>query len=126
LQVISHTAREIYFASGAFRDGAAQQRSLTSAQRKRFYGEVLPILNRLTSVGLPAIAHTLLETFESFLEFDPPGVFLQVTKTVRESRAGGYQYESMAVDLIVRIVKRYLAEYRAIFQSSEECRRALV
>jgi hypothetical protein len=130
LQVVSHVAKEIYFASGAFSDNqqgrASTSRPVASPERRRFYFEAQPLLEQLANVGLPAISHTLLETLESFIEIDPRGVFLRVSKTVRESRPGGYQYESMAVDLIVRIVERYLAEYRLLFQQDEDCRRALV
>jgi hypothetical protein len=38
----------------------------------------------------------------------------------------GYQYESLAADLMVRLVERYLADYRPLLRQSDECRRRLV
>jgi KaiC/GvpD/RAD55 family RecA-like ATPase len=130
LKVVEHVAKEMYFASGAFHESQsvadANRSSLSPEAARRFYAEAQPILDRLTSQGYPAISHTLLETLEAFVEIDPPAVFLRITKVVREGRAGGYQYESMAADLVVRIVKRYLAEYRLIFRQHAACRAALV
>ena len=38
-----------------------------------------------------------------------------IARAVRSADQGGYSTEPMAADLIVRIVERYLADYRAIF-----------
>jgi hypothetical protein len=40
--------------------------------------------------------------------------------------SGGYQFEQMAADLVVRLVERYLAEYRELLQNDPKCRQALV
>lgn len=37
----------------------------------------------------------------------------------RAAEATGYQYESLAAAAIVRIVERYVAQYRALFADSE-------
>jgi len=130
LHVVAHIAKEIYFASGAF-DNQQQGSSrgahhLTLPQKGRFYIEMQPLFDQLADLGMPAISHTLLETLESLIQFDPRGIFLSVNNTVRKARAGGYQFEQMAVELIVRIVERYLAEYRLIFQQDKDCRQALI
>ena len=39
---------------------------------------------------------------------------------------GGYQYDQMAEEVIVRIVDRYLADYRELFQTDEEARQRLI
>ena len=59
------------------------------------------------------------------IEIDPTQVFLRIEKIVNVARSGRYQFESLAVDLMVKMIERYLAEYRGTFQSAE-CRRALV
>ena len=38
-----------------------------------------------------------------------------IAQAVKSAEQGGYSNEQMAADLIVRIVKRYLADYRAVF-----------
>jgi hypothetical protein len=80
----------------------------------------------LADVGLPSLTHHLLETLESFVVIDPRGVFLRIGRVVRSGERGGYQYEQVAVDLLVRLVERYLAEYRTLLREDERCRRTLL
>jgi hypothetical protein len=52
---------------------------------------------------------------EIFIPLDPSGVFELIAQSVKSSEQDGYSNESIAADLIVRIVQRYLADYRAVF-----------
>lgn len=45
---------------------------------------------------------------------------------MRAAVDGGYQFDQLAADLVVRVVERYLAEYREMLQESPECRQVLV
>jgi hypothetical protein len=38
----------------------------------------------------------------------------------------GYQYDLMAESLMVRLIERFLAEYRSILREDEECRKVLI
>lgn len=77
-------------------------------------------------IGLVPIAHHLLETLEVLIPYDPSGVFRRVVAVIRGGRKGRYQYDRMAEEILVRVVERYLADYRSIFQRDEEARRALI
>lgn len=129
LRLIDGVGSEIYFASGAYdskhqgQPGAARTLKPDS---ERFYWEVGVILDELAEAGLASVAHHLLETLEFFVPLDPRGVFLRIGGVVRAGQQGGYHYESLAADLIVRLVERYLAEYRSLLRDDPECRRALV
>jgi len=129
LRLIDGIAREVYFASGAY-DSKRQNQSRLEQKLKpeweRFYWEAGPILDELAKVGYPSVAHYLLETLEFFIPLDPRGVLLRVGNVVRLAREWGYQYEPMAVDLIVGFVKRYLADYRPLLRDDLDCRRMLV
>jgi hypothetical protein len=130
VRVLDHAAKELYFASGAY-DNRRQtrrpgQEDLTTDQRRRFFEESGPILDALSDSGQPSIAHHLLQTLESFVSFDPRAVFLSARNVVRAGVSGGYQFEQMAADLVVRLVERYLAEYRELLQDDPECRQALI
>jgi hypothetical protein len=70
---------------------------------------------RLASVVVAQTAHHLIQALETFIPIDPPGVFALIAQSVKSAELGGYSGESMAADLIVRIVQRYLADYRAVF-----------
>jgi hypothetical protein len=130
VRVLDYAAKELYFASGAFNDRGQNrlpgQRELNADERRRFFEETGPIVEALSDLGFPATAHNLLQTLESFISFDPRRVFLSVGAIVRAAVGGGYQFEQMAADLVVRLVERYLAEYREMLQESPDCRQVLV
>jgi hypothetical protein len=121
---------QIYFASGAFEEKKQGKevpaRVLGIDRKRRFLEEISPLIDELATLGFPSIVHHLLETLETFIPLDPTAVFRRIGYIVRAGLAGGYQYESLAADLIVELIERYLAEYRAIFREDEECQRTLL
>ena len=128
-RLIDYIGSEIYFASGAYgakgHSRTADQRPFTPEEKVRFYHEAKHILDELADVGLPSLAHHLLETLEAFIPSDPEGVFLRIGRVIQGGKKWDYQYEPLAADLMVRLVEQYLAEYRAILRENEECRRTL-
>jgi hypothetical protein len=123
-QLIDSIGDELYFASGAF-DGMADQKPLTHDERARFYDEAGHIIDDLADMGLASLTHHLLEILESFIPFNPSSVFRRIGRVILAGKKGNYQYESLAADLMVRLVERYLAEYRSLLREDEECRRIL-
>lgn len=128
-QLLDEIGVEIYSASGAF-DGAQPNATVASRlpgpEHERFYREVRPILDNLAQIGLFSVVHSLLETLEFFIPVDPRGVFLRIVEAVRTGQKGGYQYDSGACNLMVRLTQRYLAEHRPLLNRDVECRRALI
>jgi hypothetical protein len=117
-------AREVLFASGVRFDGQTQKERLT-LQQERFYSELSPTIDRLVHTGLsPAIYH-LGQMLEAYVSLHPSRVFLQIATAVESGKRWNYQYESLAADLIVRVVERYLAEQRSLLQEDVDCRTAL-
>lgn len=57
---------------------------------------------------------------------DPYRVFMRIAAVILGGRRGGYQYDSMAERILDRVVERYFADYRAVFQKDEEIRSALI
>lgn len=129
LQQIDSIAHCIYFASEV---NTVKQQSQAAAERalqpelKRFYQETSSMLDELAATGRPSITHRLLEMLEFFVPIDPKGVFLRIGRVVRDGQQGGYEYESLAADLVVRLVERYLAEHRTLLQEDIECRKTLI
>ncbi|MEW5925911.1 MAG: hypothetical protein AB1941_00355 [Gemmatimonadota bacterium] len=115
---------DLYFASGAHDD--EEEVPPESGVQERLLREAGPVIDVLADVGLPSLTHHLLETLEVLVPFDPRGVFMRVAAAIRGGRKGGYQYDSMAERVLVRVVQRYLADYRAVFQADEAARLALV
>lgn len=124
-KLTSSIATEIYFASGAHQPNSAGPPAIPSQEQERFYREADGVFDQLAAVGLPGLAHHLTETMEMFIPVDPAGVFLRIAAIVRAGRTWDYEYEQLAQDLIVRIVERYLAEYRSLLQQDRGCQTAL-
>ncbi|MBL8190653.1 MAG: hypothetical protein JNK38_21720 [Acidobacteria bacterium] len=118
---------QIYFASGAYQDNNGEEKVPCGVlERKRFWIQSRSILELLSEFGYPSLTHYLLETLEYLITFEPDAVFLLIGRVVGKGREGGYQYESLAIDLIVRMVERFIAEYRHHLQENEACRRVLI
>jgi hypothetical protein len=117
---------ELYFASGAFQDRPhAPPPVLTIPEQIELYHAITASWDLLAEIGTPRLAHRLVETLEMFVPIDPARVFLLIGQSVLAGRLWSYHFESQAVDLVVRIIRTYIAEHRSIFESSPECLRAL-
>lgn len=112
--ILDEIALRLQFAAGAHHDGGLPDDTVSPAQ-VRLYWEAKPIMVRLANAIVAPVAHCLIQGLERFIPVDPHGVFSLIAQAVKSAERGGYSNESMAADLIVRIVKRYLADYRAIF-----------
>jgi hypothetical protein len=132
LRVLDHVATEIYFGSGAYggRDRQIDDETPSGQSpevRSRFLSEMARTLGALAHVPYPSVTHHLLQTLEAFVPDDPPGIFRLVTEVlVSGGRTGEYQLESLGSDLFVKIVRRYLADYRAVIASDHDLRHRLM
>jgi len=129
MHLLDRIGIEVYFASGVYdaeRQGNTYGERGISPKSRRFYLEGGMILDALADIALPSITHHLVKTLKYFIPSNPSEVFLRIHRAVLAGQQGGYQYESMASEIIVQLVERYLAEYRALLQEDADCRRALV
>jgi len=117
---------QIYFASGAFRDNPEEKVPRGEQERRRFWDESRPVLELLAQFPHPSLTHHLLQTIEYFVPLDPDETFLLIGRVVLKGREGGYQYESLAIDLIVRLIERFIAEFPDRLQENVACRKALI
>lgn len=113
-RVLDEVSIRLFFASGAHSNDLIPPNAITP-QSARLYSESSGIFARLGGAIVAPIAHHLIEALEAFIPLDPPGVFAIIAQAVRSAEQGGYALESMAADLVVRIVERYLADYRFVF-----------
>jgi len=126
-QCVDAIAHQVYFASGAFDLQQNQPKEVPDReQRERFLKEASPTFDQLAASRLTSVAYNLAATLESLMEFDPPAVFLRLRNVIVDAQSDGLQFESLAVDVVVRTVKRFLAEYRAVLRDRSDCRVALV
>jgi hypothetical protein len=124
-RTLDFIGNQIYFASGAY-DGKNQDQVLSKEERAAFWLEAQGIIAALTASALPSIAHHLIQTLQSFLVLAPADVFHNIAAVVRSAQRWGYQYESMAIDLLVEITELYLAQYPTLLQDDKQCRQELM
>jgi hypothetical protein len=126
--IVDAAMRELYFASGAYdpQSSPASPPRAPQPVHQRFYREAHDLLDQMVEIQLPSVTHHLVETLQFFVPLDPRGVFLWVDRAVTEGgQQGGYQLEPLAVDLVVGLIRRYLADYRELLHQDADCRRAL-
>lgn len=95
--------------------------------QRRFLNDYESTLQVLATVSHPSITHHLLQTLEGYIEVDPERVFrLVMTALTSGGATGQYQFESLGVDLFVKIVRRYLADYQSLLASKLDLQSLLV
>lgn len=93
---------------------------------EQFYWESGALLDKLSAVAMPIVTHQILETLEFFIPSDSRGVLLRIGRVLESGKKGGYQFESLGAQLLVKIVERYLAEYIDLLQKDGECRQVIL
>jgi HEAT repeat protein len=126
-QLLDTSATELFFASGAYAEQQSNaEEHLTPAVRERFYREGDRIIDVLNTVGVPAVAHHVLQTLATYVEIDPRGILIRVGGLLDAGRDWGYQVEGLAEQEFVQLVERYLAAHRGLLLGDRESRRILL
>jgi HEAT repeat protein len=126
-RLLDMSATELYFGSGAYAEQQADaDKRLKPAVRQRFYREGSRIIDVLVTVGIPAVAHHVLQTLSAYVEFDPRGILLRIGHVLDAGREWGYQLEGLAEKEFVRLVELYLASHRDLLLGDRESRRILL
>jgi len=127
--VIEQACNQLYFGSGAFQSngGKEDELGLPDAQaKKRFLAHYAPILDTLAIHAQARTVHNLVELLGFLMEGDPSGVFDRLVTILLGAAANdGYQFEALGLDSLVKLVRRYLADHRGIFEYPDR-RRKLV
>lgn len=125
--VMGHLMNQVYFGSGAHADNREANVGLTSPDTvHRFLVDYRPMLALLATSHEPSTHHHLVELYEFLIPGDPAGVFdaLHALLTGPAAREG-YHHEGLAAPVIVRMITRYIADHRSIFEDNTR-RAALV
>jgi Signal recognition particle GTPase len=129
-EIIVSIATAVYFTSGASNNRQTPEDSDSIPNNtdslKLFFGEAGKVLDILADFPIPRVTHYLMQTLEHLVPVDPVGVFLRIGNTIVAGKESGYQYESLAADLVVKLVERYLAEFSLIFRDNTNCLRTLM
>lgn len=129
-QLLDSAADHLYFGSGAYdlTDGAGRGRTAVAApERRRFIEEYLPTLRRLAQVPYPSVTHPILQIIDALVADSPEEMLQLLFDAIRGGgQSGGYQFESLGADLVVKIARRFLADYSGLLTSKPEYRAGLV
>jgi len=114
---------ELYFATGRTNGGDG---GLTDAGCAIFLQETAPTIERIGDSSSPHTVYHLMQLIEILAPFGAATAFdLTAHAITRGGKLGGYQYESMGADLMVRLIGTFLADDKEIFEDDRR-RQALV
>ena len=90
---------------------------IVSIEAKReFLGEVAPILTRVTDVGSPQTIHYLIDLLNFLMDANAAAVFdLTARALLGSGQRQGYQFKSLGADQVVKMIGRFLADHRGLF-----------
>jgi hypothetical protein len=123
LSMANAVVDQLYLASGALdarhaASGRQEQTEHGSGTSTAFFNLAMPLLERLAQIHHPGITHQLVETLAHLADHDPKRVLLTVQRAVAPGNL--YEQEPLAVDLIINLIQRYLAEYRTLVTTDDE------
>ncbi|WP_225410018.1 hypothetical protein [Stigmatella hybrida] len=127
--VIGQVCSQFYFGSGAFQSLERSEAALglaTSKAKQSFLADNAMVLDEIAAHAQARTVHNLVELLAYLVDGDPPGVFDRIAKVLLGPAAeGGYQFEALGLSSLVKLVRRYLADHRPIFDDASR-RRTLV
>lgn len=122
IKLIDKATMQLYFATGRFNGGTG----IDEAGCEIYLREIAPTLEIIANQSLPHTIYQLLQLLEILAPMDPERAFDLTACAIRVGGAkGGYQYEPLGTDLMVRLISNFLADSKEIF-SNELRRQALV
>jgi len=132
MHLVDGVAMQLFFASGTFDEKSPKDKvALSQTQLRRFWQESAPLFTALAMEPHPHTVHQMVQTFNHLLPCAPREIFLLAAKCISNSaNEARFQYESLAVGDVVKLIQRVLADYRDIFQAApdqeSECLQALL
>jgi len=119
--LLDHAANQLYFGSGVFQGAQPSdedERGLQTIDAKRdFLESYASVLIDIGEQGTPRTIYHLVELYEFLAEAAPDTVFDRVAAIlVGAGKREGYQYESLGSEALVRLIRRYLADFRPVFE----------
>ena len=118
LRIVDTAMMQIMFSSGSHesRKDNSEKLEALDAKAPRFLKELYPVMELIAQFPYPSVTHHLLETLEYLIPSDPHAVFRLLILSLKEGgKRGGYQVESLGVDLFIKIIRRYLADHKEVF-----------
>jgi hypothetical protein len=123
IELLNVAGMQLYFATGRTN---GDEGGLTEAGCDIFLQETAKTIERIGDSASPQTVYHLMQLIEILAPFGPTTAFDLTAHVIGAGgRLGGYQYESLGADLMVRLVGTFLADHKEIFEDDRR-RRALV
>jgi hypothetical protein len=122
IELIDKAAMQLYFATGRVNGDTG----IDDEGCAVFFREIAPTLEIIGNQAQPHTIYHLLQLVEVLAPQDPVRAFDLTAHAIRGGGAkGGYQFESLGAELMVRLISGFLADNKEIFED-ERRRQALV
>jgi hypothetical protein len=123
MELLDIAGMELYFATGRAGGGTD---GLSDTSCATFLEEIAPTIERIGDNASPHTVYHLMLLIEVLAPYGAAKAFDLTAHVIRAGGLrGGYQYESLGADLMVRLVGTFLADDKEIF-ADEVRRQALV
>jgi hypothetical protein len=123
LGLLDTAGMELYFATGKAGDDSG---GMSDASYTTFLAETAGTIERIGDRASPHTIYYLMQLIEILAPYDAEKAFDLTAHAIRTGGVqGGYQFESLGADLMVRLVGTFLADSKEIFEN-EARRQALV
>jgi hypothetical protein len=121
-RLLDQSCNQLYFGSGAFRPSNDQDSPglLDAGAKRRFLADYRTILDQIGQNGGARTVHHLIDLYAHLADAAPDVIFdhiaaILIGPAIKEN----YQFESLGADALVALVRRYLADYRPIFEDQQ-------
>ncbi len=120
-RVVCHGITELCFGAGAMGVAEGEEAGIPdAAAMARFLVDYADVLDCFADSRSPETQHQLVQLYEFLIPGNPGAVFGRLhALLVGRGAQQDYHYETLAVEVVVRMIKRYLADHRAIFDDEE-------
>jgi hypothetical protein len=121
-RLLDQGCNQLYFGSGAFRQSNDEDSPglIDALGKRRFLTDYRAILGQIGEHGSARTVHHLIELYAFLADAAPDAIFDQIAAIlVGPATKDNYQFESLGANALVALVRRYLADYRAVFEDQE-------
>lgn len=116
---------QIYFASGIF-DQRLGRVAPSDAVVVRLYHEASALIEELCDVGHPRVAHELVELLDHLAHVDPALALTRISRVISATQHVGYLRDRQVMELLVKIVRRFITEFRGDLLANPQLQALLV
>jgi hypothetical protein len=122
-RLLDQSCNQLYFGSGAFRSPNNEEDGpglVDVAGKQRFLADYRTILDQIGQNGAARTIHHLIDLYAFLADAAPAVIFDHIAAIlVGPAIEENYHIESLGADALVALVRRYLADYRAVFEDQD-------